>query len=450
MRRPDLPLILALAAGVLVLAVLVDPPPGERGPSEPPGPASVPDAIADFNSRADPALSRCLLRIPGDDSRPADPTDLDAVVAQTSERVERLRRLRFRRAVDTALLDDAEFEARLNDDVLGGLKAGQLRREGEVLIALGALPAATDLPQLLSSSLASQVGGFYDPRSEQLVVPTAGEATDDDEVVLAHELEHALADQALGIRDRVSAPAAADTGLAYASVVEGDAALLMFRYALTYALAAVITPTQDVASEEEFAALPDYVQRNLLFPYIEGMGFVCDRFLDGGFAAIDGLYEQPPTTTAEVLFPDRYGRGARQVSLPPRPGPGWRALTGRELGAAELEWLFEAPGGDPEAGLPDARALVFGWAGGELELWERGSERALAVALTELRGSERLCGALAAWYRAGWPEAEVEAGVAPVVLTFTEPDRHAVLACEGTEVRLGIGPDAATARALAG
>ena len=443
--RPDLPLILVLIAAGVALVLLPDRP-GE--PAAPDSTAPLPDVIEDFNAEPDPRLAECWFRLPADDSRPADPSDLDAVVEQTSERVERLRGLRFEREVDAKLLDEVAFRARLDEQLGKDLKPAQLRREGEVLAALGAIPPETDLPGLVAEGLSSQIAGFYDPVTKQLAVPTTDELEAEDLLVLAHELEHALVDQNIGLRKGAGDPTA-DRTLAYTAAAEGDASLLMFRYGLAYALGAFV-PAQDVPGGEELGTLPDYVERNLLFPYLEGMRLACHRFLEGGNRAIDQLYAKPPASTAEVLFPERYGEGApERVELPRRPGPGWTSVIHRELGAAELEWLLQAPGGDPEAGLPETRELVYGWAGGELELWERDEERALAIALAERPGSDRLCAAVGAWYRATRPEAAVERGTEEVELEFTEPGRAAVLSCAGNEVRLGVAPDPATASRLA-
>ncbi len=218
-------------------------------------------------------------------------------------------------------------------------------------------------------------------------------------MTLAHEVEHALADQTLHLVETVGGPAAADRNTAYVALVEGDATLTMELYALKYVgLDDQLSLGENVPGEEEFAALPDYVQRSLLFPYLEGLRFVCHRLADGGMREIDHAYADPPAATSQVIFPDRYGViEPVKAELPPKPAPGWTAVSHRELGAAELEWLFHAPGGDPLASLPEPRTLVFGWAGGELELWRQGDERALAISLRRatryrlvVRGRRRL------------------------------------------------------------
>jgi hypothetical protein len=91
---------------------------------------------------------------------------------------------------------------------------------------------------------------------------------------------------------------------------------------------------------------------------------------------------------------------------------------------------------------------VFGWAGGAVELWRRGAERALAISLVQLPRTNSLCGAMDAWYRAAWSPEEAESR--PGGGEFSSSGRVAELSCEGVEVRVGIGPDRATAARLAG
>jgi hypothetical protein len=450
--RPDLPLILIIVAAGAALALFADPKPAAKPTSRAAGApaAEAPDAVDDFLSDFDPALVDCFGRIGVRDAAAIDPDDPKAAVDVVAARVERQRDLEFEHPVEARFLAPEALRARLEELVAKELPPGEVAREGEVLEQLGAIPPASDLNAITEEALGSQVVGLYDTRTGELLVQSAGEVDAEEEITVAHELEHALADQALGIHERVGTRAEVDRELAYASVVEGDATLLMERYALAYVgLADQLSVGESVPAADEFAALPDYVQRSLVFPYLEGLRLVCHRYLDGGWEAVDQLYDRPPAGTNEVIFPDRYGLGLRtEVELPPAPGPGWESVVRRELGAAELEWLLQAPGGDPGAALPDTRALVFGWAGGELELWERGDERALAIALAELEGTDTLCGAVGAWYRAGWPEAQVEPGTAPIELEFTEPGRSAVLACTANEVRMGVAPDLETASRL--
>ena len=450
-RRPDLPLILLVLAMGVALALFVDAESESPtiGALEPPPEA--PDPVDDFLADFDPIFIDCFGGTEPTEAEELDTADQEALVEEVSARVEELRELRFSKPVDARFLEADELRTEVEGLVGEELKPAEVRGEEELLKALGAIPDDGDLAEITTEALGGQVAGLYDTRSEELLVLTAEEVGADEVITLAHELEHALSDQALGILDDIGGPEAADRELAYAALVEGDATLLMELYALSYVgLDEQLALGESVPGAEEFEALPDYVQRSLLFPYLEGLRFVCYRLADGGFRALDRTYDDPPKATSQVIFPDRYGVIEPIRVRPVRdPGPGWASVTRRELGAAELEWLLQAPGGDPAAALPETRRLVFGWAGGAAELWRRGNERALSISMLELPGTNSLCGAVGAWYRAAWPEAEVTAGTGGVELTFTEPGRVGVLSCAGVTVKLGVAPDLAEASSLA-
>lgn len=355
-----------------------------------------------------------------------------------------------------SFLTPAELRRRISSLLSEELPRRAVVEEGQILELLGTIPPGSDLYELEEQALDSQVVGLYVPELRELLVQSSGEPGAVELMTLAHELEHALADQRFGLRDVEASAAAADRALAYISVVEGDATLTMERYAIAEIGISELDSVEQEGvpgSERKFDRLPDYLQRSLLFPYFGGMQLVCARWLQGGWRAVDRLYTHPPAATDEILFPARYGDGPpAETRDPGRPDPPWELSTERELGAAELEWLFTAPGGEATASLPEPRGLVSAWTGGEVELWANGSERALGISLLEAPETDLLCGAVAAWYRATYELAEAERFVlgSGEAIAFREPERTAVLVCEGDEVRLGIAPDEAVATRLAG
>ena len=457
MRRPDLPLILVVLAVGAALALGADDEP------RPPPPGAGIEAVSSdpseaFLDQAGPALGACLVGDVRPRARaPKPPRDSQALIETVSGQVEQLRELRFAEPVDAEFLEPEELGDRVSELISDELPRRLARQEGEILILLGAIPEGSDLYELQAEALGSQVIGLYVPELEELLVRSSGEPGPLELMTLAHELEHALADQRFGLRKIAAGAAEADQALAYISVPEGDASLTMERYALAeIGLRAQLDAFDEEGvpgSQRQFDRLPDYLQRNLLFPYLGGLQIVCARWLKGGWDAVDRLYEDPPQGTDEILFPGRYGDGPPEVTRNPgRPARPWELITERELGAAELEWLFSAPGGETAAALPDPRRLVAAWAGGEVELWGDRGERAIGISLLSQPETDILCGAMAAWYQGTRPEAETarstEGGAETI--SFSEPGRKAALSCSGDEVRMGIGPDEAVAASLAG
>ncbi|HZC12785.1 MAG TPA: hypothetical protein VE270_02090 [Thermoleophilaceae bacterium] len=386
--------------------------------------------------------------------RPADP---EAEIRRLARQVERLRGLRFERPVDAELLDDNEIDARVAKLFRREYPRERADLEGRILSALGAVPPGSDLYELRLGALQSQVAGLYVPQTGELLVRGGGELDSLERLVLVHELEHALADQALDlpVPERPD-PERADSEAARLALVEGDATLTMQRYSLdsldfSNLMELVGQAGTLLQSQQELERLPHYLRQELTFPYLTGLAFVCDRYMDGGWKAVDRAYGAPPAGTDQVMFPERYGE--KRTSEPAELGElgePWSRRLASEFGAAPLRWLFEAPGGDPDAALPDPERAAAAWGGGRLELWTDGEDSAVALALRQRPGEGGLCDALARWYESAFPDARSADTEDGEQLASDGPRQDAVLRCEDGEVMLGIAPNLYSARELAG
>ena len=382
------------------------------------------------------------------------PDDPEALVEVVAEQVAQLRGLDWEEPVEVDFVDDAELSQRLEVLLDEDAEPDTLEAEQRLLAALGAVPDDLDLEAVQRELLDEQVAGYYVPETGELVVrvPDGGTIRPLDRVTLAHELEHALADQALGLPDLLTDPdlADADARLGAMALVEGGATLLMQHWAVEQlSLAEQLTGTLggDLdAAQASLAAVPHHLQRELLFPYTAGLDYVCELYLDGGWAAVDARYDDPPATSVEVLFPERDGQRPQAPAELLAPEDGASLLT-TTFGAAPLLWLLEAPGGDPGRGLEDARQRVGAWAGGEVEVWDLDDGRtAVGITLVDGGADDTLCDALADWHAAAFDDRPAgDAGMR----VFRE--RPAALRCEGADVRYASAPELPTAlRIVAG
>ena len=251
------------------------------------------------------------------------------------------------------------------------------------------------------------------------------------EMTLAHELDHALEDQRLGL-DADAVAGSDDASLAYTALVEGSASALMYRYVddrfgdeETFGglAASAFAPTGD---------LPPYLMAQLVFPYTQGETFV-NRLLElgaGGWSVVDtALRDRPPASTEQVMHPQAYvdADQPRRVRIAP-PGGGWRVLRGGTLGEWTTGKLLARAGGTAWT------AAAAGWGGDRYALLGRGADRALVVRwVWDTPGDEReFLPALRDWVAEGKPDASA-----------------AAVAASGGAVALALAPDAAQARALA-
>jgi hypothetical protein len=235
------------------------------------------------------------------------------------------------------------------------------------------------------------------------------------------------------------------------ALIEGDATATMQRFALQEVslkdqIALLGDPTLG-RQEAELEKFPVFLQKSLLFPYEAGLTFVCSLLHDGGWTAVDAAYKAPPVSTAQILFPERYRAKERPIDARDVPTPaGWTRTRTTAAGAADLMMLFQTV--PALAGTAKARAAA--WAGGEVTQFAKGKTSGLGLALVQRKGSTGLCQSVSRWYKGALGASQPVATQPGETFALDGARQDAVLRCAGAEVRLGIGPDIATARTLAG
>ena len=374
-----------------------------------------------------------------DPAPPAPPPRLDTQdVQRIASRVERLRDLRFTRPVRPLFLgrDEAvEVLARV------GRREYPLRDQRideETAKLLGLLSPDASLSRVLERVDQEQVLGFYDDRAKRLVViRDAGAARPLLELTLAHELVHALEDQRYGFD--LPEGVRSDHVLAQAALAEGSATAVMADYAERHLRLADVLSVADAA---EGAAFPEYIERQLLFPYLAGQEFVSVlRGETGGWAAVDSVYRfRRPRTTEQVIHPRKFAAGEDAARVPEPslrrvlPAP-WRRLRSTSVGEFDLQMLFKLN----RAPRP-ARAAA-GWGGGRLELWRRPAPGCAAPCVR----------ADLAWIGLRWDSpaerAEGEAALRTAAERWRSRGGAVALAGSGVRTAVALAPDARTARA---
>lgn len=397
----------------------------------------------------DPRLIECLLPdgfTPNFGEGSIPDADLETQVAAITDIVEAERGLPAGAELDIEFVGIDEVQRRAVEVNAEHLDRERADIDTRTLVLLGAIEPGLDLVQAQLDAIDAGVVGFYDPDTGELVI--GSESMDAmGAFITAHELVHALADAAIGLPDRDEIAAADGSDAAYAalSAIEGDASLYSQQFLTTHLPFDQLLDLEAGSAEAltELEGLPTFLVRNLEFPYVEGMTFTCDVYLNGGWEAVDETYRTPPTTSAAVLFPDRYREGEEAVAVREPSGPdGWELLRTDTFGAADLLFLLEAPGDDESAALTDPLDRVSAWAGGEISTWADGDDTAVAVVLADRGGATPLCETMTEFYAAAFPDA-----TATGEGTFEGPTQAAVVRCTDSEVALGIGPDPAIAAA---
>ncbi len=285
-----------------------------------------------------------------------------------------------------------ELRRELPAQIAEGYPPEEAAAEARSWAALGLVPAGTDLEQVYITLLGDQVAGYYDPETDEMVVVSEAEGFGPlEEFTYSHEAVHALQDAYLGLGDLIGEDApelSDDAALALVSLYEGDATAASLDYvAADPALAAglVLASGAAAAPLEGPAALAVW----LIFPYTQGLEFVQALRGAGGWAAVDAAYTDPPTTTEQVLHPERFSERDEptEVALPEAGalGEGWREIdqdtAGELLTSVILADLAEGQGFNALLGtldLPEpARNAAAGWDGDRYALWSRDDEEVL-------------------------------------------------------------------------
>ncbi len=255
----------------------------------------------------------------------------DQVNSQQAAKIEAgiqdLRQLRFKHPVPLVVKTPDQAEAMMEADLMRDNTDNQLEVDAIAGVLTGLYPKGLDLKAASLKLLKSQVAGFYDPHGKEMVLVEGGSNVGITnsvaqfmiqrdivgEMLLAHELTHALQDQNFDLEsslDKVKDDD--DRALALKSVAEGDATMAGFAYAvgrMDNSTAETLTNSLKrlpQALKTDAPDTPEGLSTPLLFQYSEGVRFVAEAYRRGGWAAVDALYRNPPQSSHQVLHPELY------------------------------------------------------------------------------------------------------------------------------------------------
>ena len=287
-------------------------------------------------------------------------------------------------------------------------------------VLLGLVKPDVSPRQLQADRVRTFVGAFYDPETREVVVPISesGIGTNT-RLTLVHELVHALTDQHFNFRDTRNYlfNNNGDQFLAFSAVIEGDAnettdrfsheeQALLNRASQPLPQSSNLETSTAVASTPR-SAIPQFISDVSSFPYAYGSTFW--HSLVGGdeagleatgldevsldetdigalsykdWRAVNNAYTNPPASTEQVYFPERYLSDAPlEVDHPVAELSGYGLRDTDTWGAISFTAMFDQVLGREGP----SRPAVEGWGGDRYSYWFNGSD--VAMALT-YRGDE--------------------------------------------------------------
>jgi hypothetical protein len=218
-----------------------------------------------------------------------------------------------------------------------------------------------------------------------------GEAQKMEEMVLVHELTHALQDQTFDLRRFIADDPLSDEATARTALVEGDASLVMFDwFAAEKTLSSALRSAGNQAAgasglpgAKEMAAAPPWLRATLEFGYLEGYLFCLSVRQKGGQELLDRAFTQdPPRSSEQILHPEKWHTQRDDPIVLPWPDltrelPGARKLAEGQLGELGIWILLREATRDREAANA-AETAAAGWGGDRFAVYEKDGRRLLA------------------------------------------------------------------------
>jgi len=259
---------------------------------------------------------------------------------------------------------------------------------------LGLLDPGFDLRSLDINLQSEQIAGYYDPETAEMFVVQGQGFQGPERMTYSHEYTHVLQDQTYDIEHGLNinddaCETDSERCSAIQALLEGDASLSAYIWETYYATAQDKQQIDDFNNSLKtpiYDSAPAFMKDDLLFPYSQGATFVVDLFENGGWSAVDKVYNNPPVSTEQILHPSLYpSHTPIPVDLPDLTsalGAGWREVTHNQMG----EWstyMILARGVNSSARLDDAtaQAAAAGWGGDEYSVLHNDSTNSTAFVM---------------------------------------------------------------------
>ena len=240
--------------------------------------------------------------------------DIVAQMDNIEEQVENIRGLSGSDPIDRKLLSSDELRNRVMVDFFGEYTEEDVEEDVLILSLFGLLESDYDLHNLYVDLYSEQIAGFYDDETNEMVVVQDEDFLGPERMTYAHEFTHALQDQyydlenGLNINDEYC-ETNSEYCAAVQALVEGDATLSETLWFIDN------SSTRDKKELLEFYqsydspvydSAPSYMKEDFLFAYVKGLKFVQTFYDQGGFPAVDQVFNNPPVSTEQILHPQKY------------------------------------------------------------------------------------------------------------------------------------------------
>ncbi len=253
------------------------------------------------------------------------PSELAEVIFQIEAQVRQIRGLDQEEPVNRTLITVEELTEIVAEEFFDDYTDEDARNDVLILSTLGLLPEGFDLKGFYNDLYSEQISGFYDSDTKEIFVVKGMTFGGSEKLTYAHEYTHVLQDQVFDFDEGLdyneeSCNQDAERCAAIRALIEGDATFTEILWFQTYATREDYDDLMDAFTSFESPVLdaaPPYIAADLYFPYDMGYTFVEYLYDQGGFAAVDDAFLNPPRSTKQILSPELYPDHVPQmVTLP--------------------------------------------------------------------------------------------------------------------------------------
>lgn len=251
-----------------------------------------------------------------------------------------------------------------------------------LLVFLGYLEPGDDIYQILLEFMGGGTVGSYDLETKVLTVvsTSSGEWSNYDKATVIHETVHALQDQhfnieaAYGDLDELTD----DRYFAAGALIEGDAMIAEYAYVVEFDLAEALVAEVEAMEPPPLDDIPAFLLDTFYFSYDYGSEFVFLVWEQGGWAAVNEVWMDPPVSSEQILHPEKYFDREPVIAVAisnPQPlfGDEWRVIEDNAWGEFGTRLFLESSGASGRQAITASN----GWGGDRVYVVTNDEESAM-------------------------------------------------------------------------
>jgi hypothetical protein len=252
---------------------------------------------------------------------------------------------------------------------------------------LGLFPESTDFAKALADYSRLERIFYYEasrativmtPDSAELARTMSGAPNRNlEQIPTVLALAQALQEQNFQWQGRLKRVSLEDRKLAFGALAAGDASLVGVNYLRVFQQTTAL-PGSDLsmagwaaALEKMGSHLPELLRQKLVFPYREGSQFVRWAHAAKGWTGVNGLFADPPLSTAQILHPEKYYLKRQNPQRVTTPGLAQQmkppAVVDQMLGEYLVQLLLMS-----RLSRQEATQIAASWTGDQLSAYQDG------------------------------------------------------------------------------